>query len=175
MLRYIRDNKNLGLIYYSKIEDATLSDILIQASIKTYNQLMAFYGSIWKEYTYTRRSTGSYIVFYQGGLIDYCTHVTCPVAQSSSESEYNEACTAGMALPHFRMIDNKFMNKDTYVVPEQAPLIILYSKSSIYMTKNGKDTKHTIHIPKIMNFETINSAKFCKRLEQASQSPKKNQ
>ena len=113
---------------------------------------MAFYGSSWKECTYTGRITGSYIVFYQGGPIDHCTHVTCPGAQSSSESEYNAECTAGMALPHFRMINNEFINKDTYVVPEQVPLIILYSKSYIYMTNNGKDTKHTKHIPKIMNF-----------------------
>ena len=28
-LRYIRYNKNLGLIYYANIEDATLSDLLI--------------------------------------------------------------------------------------------------------------------------------------------------
>ena len=33
LFRYIRDNKNLGLKYYDKIEDATLSDVLIQASV----------------------------------------------------------------------------------------------------------------------------------------------
>ena len=32
------------------------------------------------------------------------THVPGPVAQSSAESEYNAACTAGMALAHFRML-----------------------------------------------------------------------
>ena len=31
-LIYIRDNKNLGLRYYAKIEDAALSDIFIQAN-----------------------------------------------------------------------------------------------------------------------------------------------
>ena len=28
-------------------------------------------------------------MFYQGGTIDNCTQVSCKVAQSSSESEYN--------------------------------------------------------------------------------------
>ena len=43
------------------------------------------------------------MIFYQGGPIDHDTHVPGPVAQSSAESEYNEACTSGMALAHFRM------------------------------------------------------------------------
>ena len=49
-------------------------------------------------------STGAYILFYQGAPIDHWTHVTGPVAQSISESDYNAACTAGMALEYFRML-----------------------------------------------------------------------
>ena len=69
-LRYIRDNKNLGLRYYSKIEDAPLSDLLGQNIVTTKNQLMVLYDSRWKECPDTCRSTGAYIVFYQGGPID---------------------------------------------------------------------------------------------------------
>ena len=36
------------------------------------------------------------LFFYQGGTIYQGTHVPVPVAQSSTESEYNSACTAGM-------------------------------------------------------------------------------
>ena len=32
------------------------------------------------------------------------------------------------------------------MVPEKAPLVILDSKSDVFMSKNGKDTKHTRHI-----------------------------
>ena len=42
LLRYIRENTNLGLKYYSDMNDAHLSDLLRQASIKTENQLMVF-------------------------------------------------------------------------------------------------------------------------------------
>ena len=42
LLKYIRDNNNFRLKYYNKIEDAPLSDQLIQASIKTENQFMMF-------------------------------------------------------------------------------------------------------------------------------------
>ena len=116
LLIYIRDKKNLGLKYYSKIEVAPLSDILRQASIKTENQLIVLSGSSWKECSYNVRSTRAYILFDQGGPIDYCTDVPGPVVTYSSESEYNAACTAGMYLAHFRILNNDLLDKDTDVV-----------------------------------------------------------
>ena len=47
LLRYIRDNKTLSLKYYADAKDATLYDLLIQANIKTENQLMFFSDSSW--------------------------------------------------------------------------------------------------------------------------------
>ena len=44
------------------------------------------------------------------------------------------------------------MNKDTYEVPKQAPIIILDSNLAVCMSKNGKDTKHTRNIYRIMHF-----------------------
>ena len=80
---YIRNNNNLGLIYYSKIEYSSLSDILRQAIINSENQFMVFSDSRWQDCPYTVISTGAY-TFYQGGPIGNCTHVPGPVAQSSS-------------------------------------------------------------------------------------------
>ena len=57
-----------------------------------------------------------------------------------------------MYLAHSRMIYNEFMNKDPYVVPEQAYFIILDIKSAVCMSNNGKDTKHTRQISRIMHF-----------------------
>ena len=42
-------------------------------------------------------------------------------------------------------------NKDPDMVLEQAPLIVLDIKSAICMDNNGKDAKHTRHIPSRMN------------------------
>ena len=97
LLKYIRDNKTLGMNYYADLNDALVTDLLRQANIKTKNYLMAFSDSSWQDCPNTGRSTGAYIIFYQGGPIDHGTHVPGPVAQSSAESEYNAACTAGMA------------------------------------------------------------------------------
>ena len=81
LLRYIIDNKTLSLNHYADMKDAPLTDLLRQARIKNENQLMAFYDSIWKYCPDTGRSTGAYILFYQGGTIDHVTHVMVPVYQ----------------------------------------------------------------------------------------------
>ena len=100
---------------------------------------------------YTGISTGAYIIFYQGGPIDHVTHVPGPVSQSSADSEYNSACTGGMDLAHFRMLIHKLLNKDPDIVSEEAPLIVLESKSAMCMSKNGKNTKHTRQITRRTN------------------------
>ena len=46
LLRYIRDNKNLGLRYYAKIEYTPIYDLLIQASINSENQLTVLSDSV---------------------------------------------------------------------------------------------------------------------------------
>ena len=38
------------------------------------------------------------------------------------------------------------------MVPKEAPLIVLDSKSAMCMAKNGQDTKHTRHIARIIHF-----------------------
>ena len=112
ILRYIRDNKTLGLKYYVDMNDAPVTELLRQASIKTENHLMDFSDSSCKYFPDTSRSTGAYIIFYQCAPIDHGTHVTGPVAQSSAESEYNVACTTGMALAHFIILIHELLNKD---------------------------------------------------------------
>ena len=77
---------------------------------------MVFYDSSWQDRPYTARSLISYMVFYQGGPIDNCTHVLGQVDLYSTGSEYNVACTEVMALENFRMLNTELLNKDTYVV-----------------------------------------------------------
>ena len=47
------------------------------------------YGSSWQGFIDIFRSTGAYIVFYQGGPIDNFIHVPVTGAQYSAYSEYN--------------------------------------------------------------------------------------
>ena len=117
LLRYIRYNKTLGLKYYSDVNDATVTGLLRQASIKTENHLMDFSDFSWQDCPDTGRITRAYIIFYQGGPIEHGKHVPGTVSQSSVEIEYNAACTAGMALAHFRMLIHELLNKDPDIVP----------------------------------------------------------
>ena len=64
-----------------------------------------------------------------------------------------------MYLAHFRMLIHELLNKDPDIVPEEAPLIFLDSKSAMCMVKNGKNTKHTRHVARIMHFVS-NGDKF---------------
>ena len=96
LLIYTRDNNTLVLKYYEDLNDALVTDLLKQANIKTKSNLMDYSDSSCQDCPDNGRSTGAYIILYQGGPIDHGTHVTGPVAQSSAESEYNAACTAGM-------------------------------------------------------------------------------
>ena len=57
-----------------------------------------------------------------------------------------------MALAPFRVLIHEFLNEYPDMVPKEAPLIVLDSKSAMCMAKNGKDTKHTRHISRRMHF-----------------------
>ena len=62
------------------------------------------------------------------------------------------------------MLIHEFLNKDTDIVPEESPLIVLDSISAMCMAKNGKDSKHTRHIARIMNFVRNGENARCTRL-----------
>ena len=150
----------MGLKSYADLNDASVTDLLRKSNIKTKNRLMAFSDSSWQDCPDDGISTGAYIIFYQGGPIDHGTHVTGPVAQSSAESEYNAACTSGMALVHFRMLIHELLNEDPNMVLEETPSIVFDSKYAMCMAKNGKDTKHTIQISRRINF--VRNGEKCK-------------
>ena len=154
----------MGLKYYNDIKDTPLSDQLRKSSIKTDKQLMAFYDSSWKDCTDTSRITRAYIIFYQGGPIDYGTHVLVPVSHAGAESDYNSAFTVEMALSYFSILIHEVLNKDTDIVPEEDPLIILDSKSAFCVSKNIKDTNHIRHIDRIIHYIRNSENANCTRL-----------
>ena len=65
-----------------------------------------------------------------------------------------------MALAHFRMLVHELLNEDPDMVPKEAPLIVLDSKSDMRMAKNVNDTKHTRHIARRMHF--VRNGEKCK-------------
>ena len=65
-----------------------------------------------------------------------------------------------MDLAHFRMLVHEFLNEDLDMVPKEDYLIIVDSKYVMCMAKNGKDTKHTRHIARIMHL--VRNGEKCK-------------
>ena len=58
------------------------------------------------------------------------------------------------------VIVHEFLNEYPYMVPKEAPLIVLDSKYSMCMAKNVKDTKHTRHIARRIHF--VRNREKCK-------------
>ena len=46
------------------------------------------------------------------------------------------------------------------MVTKETPLIVLNSKYAMCMAKNGKDTKHTRHIARIMHFVSVRCTEY---------------
>ena len=65
-----------------------------------------------------------------------------------------------MALAHFRILVHELLNEDPDMVPKEAPLIVLDSKSAMCMAKNGRDAKHTRHIARRIHF--VRNGEKCK-------------
>ena len=57
-----------------------------------------------------------------------------------------------MTLAHFRMLIHELLNKDPYIVPEEAPMIFLDGTYAVCMDHNDKDANHTRYIAKKIHF-----------------------
>ena len=65
-----------------------------------------------------------------------------------------------MVLEYVGILIHELLIKDPDIVPEEDPIIILYSKSAVCMANNGKDAKHKRHISIGVNF--VSNGENCK-------------
>ena len=65
-----------------------------------------------------------------------------------------------MALAHFRILIHELLNKYTYIVPQEDPLIVLGIKSAMCIANTGEDTTHTRHIVRRIHF--VRNGENCK-------------
>ena len=152
LLRYLRDHTHLGVRFYSNLEDAPVTKLLKEHGHDF--ELVPFYAfsdSSWNDDVDNGRSTGCFLVLYMGGVVDHSSNLPDPVALSSAEAEYNQACLACMASSHLRMFldEMELLAVDT-VSPSVS--IFLDSSSAIAMGNSFRDTKHTRHILRRYHF-----------------------
>ena len=152
LLGYLRDHTHLGVRFYSNLADAPVTKLLQENGHDF--ALIPFYGfsdSSWNDDVDNGRSTGSFLVLYMGGVVDHSSNLPDPVALSSAEAEYNQACLACMALSHLRMfLDELEMLPANTASPSIS--IFLDSSSAIAMGNSFRDTKHTRHILRRYHF-----------------------
>ena len=58
------------------------------------------------------------------------------------------------------MLINECLNKEPDIITESEPLIILDSKSDMFMSNNGKDTKHNRNI--YIRVQFLRNGESCK-------------
>jgi hypothetical protein len=93
--------------------------------------------SSWNDDVDHGQSTGCFLIFYMGGIVDNSSNMPDPVALPS-----NEACLACMATNHLCMRLKDLEGKQSSSPKE----LYLDNQSAIAIGKSFKDTKNTRHI-----------------------------
>ena len=108
--------------------------------------------SSWQDCPDTGRSTGSYIIFSQGGTVDFSTYVPSPVAMSSAEAECNAGAVAGMAMSHIRMLLNELEGYEADILRNDPLTMYCDSASAITIVNSDKDIKSLRHCKRRLLF-----------------------
>jgi len=100
-------------LMYQQAQHSLISECGVNANLL----LITFTDSSWNNDVDTGRSTGCFLIFYMGGVVEHSYNLPNPVALSSAESEYNKACLACMLTSHLGMFLNELELKTGEVNP----------------------------------------------------------
>ena len=152
LLMYLRcHHTKFGLRYYSdetqspiykRLQDYTTADLSCP--------LKLFTDSSWQDCPDDGRSTGCYLLYFRGGLVNAGSFVPTPIALSSAEAEYNALAHSFQAVVNSRQLIHELYgnNADT---PLSIP-VFCDSESAIAIGSNLKDTKRTRHIQRRVHY-----------------------
>jgi hypothetical protein len=158
VLRYLRDNIFWGLRFYSDISTSPVHHVLLSNNLPSTDPFITMCDSSWNDDVDHGRSTGCFLIFYMGGIIDHSSNLPDPIALSSAEAEYNQACLALVASTHVSMILEDLTQQPS---PPDLP-IFMDSQSGIAIGSSFKDTKHIRHILRRYHYvrDTFNTNRF---------------
>ena len=104
LLHHIRCHPPKALCYYRDTAQSPLHSLLATAQVTLHdNTMVTMCDSSWGDCA-DHKSTGSYLVFFQGGVIDHSSFVPNMVALSSAKAEICAMTIAGMATNYFRQV-----------------------------------------------------------------------
>ena len=87
-----------------------------------------------------------------GGVVDHSSNMPGPVAMSSAEAEYNEACLACMATGNMHMTVNHLEGIQEGSEDDKPVDIFMDNRSAVDMSISFKDTKNARHIRRRFHF-----------------------
>ena len=154
LMHHIRTHRtDFGLKFYSPDDSPPVYSLVKQLQPKfdpTDVPILLFTDSSWQDCPDTSRSTGAYILYLFGSLVDGASFVPTPVAMSSAESEYNAHAFALTAAIHLKQIYNDLMGYHP-----DAPLTFhtfVDSSSAIAMMNSDQVTRKARHIERRIHF-----------------------
>jgi hypothetical protein len=150
-LRHLRCNTRCGgLRYYANLADSPFTKLLASFDGPVDYPVVLCTDASWQDCPDTSRSTGCYMIFVQGGIVDAASFVPNPIALSSAESEYNAGAFGVTAAQHVRQLFQELhgLDPDTSL---SIPLV-MDSSSAIAIASKSRDTRHTRHIQRRVHF-----------------------
>ena len=143
----------MGIRFYSPDDQPSIYTLVQTVDPKfDFNAfpIILFTDSSWQDCPDTSRSTGCYLTYLFGSLVDAASFDPTPIALSSAEAEYNACAFALTAAIHVKQVYNTLNGSHP-----DTPLTIaafIDSSSAIAMMNNDKDTKRTRHIERRVHF-----------------------
>jgi hypothetical protein len=149
-LHHVRCHHLVGITFYSDVMDAPVSRLMFEYGVDPTVPLVTYSDSSWQDCPDTGRSTGGYLIFMQGGVVDAASSVPDPVALSSAEAEYNMCCVASTATNACAMLVQE-LHGHAPDTPLGVP-VLLDNKSAISIGESVRDTKRGRHILRRMHY-----------------------
>jgi hypothetical protein len=106
--------------------------------------IIAFTDSSFQDCPDSCRSTGGYLIYIRGAVIDVTSTMPSIIAQSTCEAEYTTCSLATMAATYIRKVFNELHGRDTDY-PLSTPIGI-DSQSAIDTAQSTRETQRTRHI-----------------------------
>jgi hypothetical protein len=106
LLHYTKQHEQLGFTKYPATTKSPIYPLSQDNNITPSRNMFTLCDSRWDDNRDTLRSTGGFLIFYQGGVVHHLSNMSEPVVMSSAELEYNEACMTCMAMSHVHMTLN---------------------------------------------------------------------
>jgi hypothetical protein len=153
LLRHLQCyRRNGGIKFYSDTTQSPLHNYLVTTGNERLANcpIVAFSDSSFQDCPDTARSTGGYLIFIQGGVVDVTSTMLSLVAHSTCEAEYSICSLAAMATFYVRKVYNELHGLDPdyhLTIP-----IGIDSQSAMDTANSNKETQRTRHIARRFHF-----------------------